>query len=429
MEQRIIVWLEICLWCSLSFGLGGLNASAQELNREADRVPQTAEPSLPEHTTVASSWLQPNQDGVVHIAPQDAFLQIRGWLEGGYTFNTDTPSSDFNGPYNAIDRDIPILNQFYLILDRPLLSLSHGWSLGGRVDLLYGYDYYLTQSTGLERDQDGSTGWNQDHHGLALPQMYAEIGKQDFSLKLGHFYTIIGYEGVPVLSNFFYSKSYSYQFAGPFTHWGGLLKWQPSSHWRIQAGIHNGWDTLKRKSKNRPGVLLGLDYDNPQNIWSAGVALITGDEPSANANKVDNRTRYSVILKLRPMDRLEYVFHHHFAFQQNGTASGRTAQWYGIDQYLFYQIIDHWKAGLRFEWMRDDDGTRISGAANRGNPNRGPFEGNFYSLAVGLNVSPHPNVLLRPEIRSDWFTGNPHPFDDGKEGNQVLLAINALVQF
>ena len=264
---------------------------------------------------------------------------------------------------------------------------------------------------------------------MALPQIYGEVGFRDLSLKLGHFYTIIGYEGVPSLNNFFYSKSYSYQFAGPFTHWGGLLNWQPSSHWHLQGGIHNGWDTLQRETKNRPGVLLAAEYTVPSNLWSLGGALTTGSEPTGHPNDVGNRTRYSVIFKLRPTDQWEYVLQHHFAFQKEGTVSEKTSQWFGIDQYLFYRICEHLRAGLRFEWFQDDDGTRVSGAADRGNPNRGPFEGNFYSLSVGLNMTPHPNVLIRPEVRSDWFTGHRRPFHDGQDRNQVLLAINGLVQF
>lgn len=380
-------------------------------------------------TPVTGSWFQADSDGVVRVVPQDGPFNIRGWVDGGYTFNADTPKSDFNGPYNGIDRDVPQLNQFYLIAERSLPTGSGQLGVGGRVDLLWGYDYFLTQSTGFERDSDGSPGWNANRYGLALPQIYAEVGSQDLSLKLGHFYTIIGYEGVPAINNFFYSKSYAYQFAGPFTHWGGMMSWRPTGGWHLQAGVHNGWDTFKRNVKNRPGVIVSADYAHSSNIWSVGAALTTGDEPSAKRNDVANRTRYSVIAKVRPLERVEYVFHHHLAFQKDGKVSGGASQWYGIDQYLYYTISQHMKAGLRFEWFRDDDGTRVSGSPIRGNPNLGPFEGNFYSLSVGLNVKPHANVLIRPEVRRDWFTGNRRPFDDGARKRQWLLAINALVQF
>lgn len=68
-----------------------------------------------------------------------------------------------------------------------------------------------------------------------MPQAYAEVGNQTFSVKVGHFYTIIGYEGVPSINNFFYSKSYAYQFAGPFTHWGGLATWHVNDRVTLQG--------------------------------------------------------------------------------------------------------------------------------------------------------------------------------------------------
>lgn len=163
-----------------------------------------------------------DEKGIRRFLPQDGFLRVRGWIDGGYTYNASSPSSNFNGPYNAIDRDIPVLNQLYMIVEKPLTATGNNWGIGGRLDFMYGYDYFLTQSNGVERRENGAQRWNAQgqHYGLAMPQAYAEIGNQTFSVKVGHFYTIIGYEGVPSINNFFYSKSYAYQFAGPFTHWG-----------------------------------------------------------------------------------------------------------------------------------------------------------------------------------------------------------------
>ena len=69
------------------------------------------------------------------------------------------------------------------------------------------------------------------------------------------------------------------------------------------------------------------------------------------------------------------------------------------------------------------------GFPDRGNPNLAPFAGSFYSLTGGVNYYPHPNVTIRPEIRYDWFTGGRNPYNDGQKDNQVLVAINAYLQF
>ena len=84
---------------------------------------------------------------------------------------------------------------------------------------------------------------------------------------------------------------------------------------------------------------------------------------------------------------MEYVFHHWLGLQEDGAPGSGQADWYGIDQYLYYTLNDDWKAGLRFEWFRDEDGTRV-GLNRARNINAPPFVGNFYSLSVGANWSP-----------------------------------------
>ncbi len=66
-------------------------------------------------------------------------MSIRGWLSGGFMWNSDDPASNFNGPVTFADRDDGQFNQFYLIMaERPIDTGSAVWDLGGRVDLLYG---------------------------------------------------------------------------------------------------------------------------------------------------------------------------------------------------------------------------------------------------------------------------------------------------
>ncbi|MFM8892987.1 MAG: outer membrane beta-barrel protein, partial [Planctomycetia bacterium] len=70
--------------------------------------------------------------------------------------------------------------------------------------------------------------------------------------------------------------------------------------------------------------------------------------------------------------------------QAKGLASGGTAMWVGIDQYLYYRASKAWAWGARFEWFQDTDGTRV-GLNRPSNPNHVPLPGNFYSLTTGRN--------------------------------------------
>ena len=335
------------------------------------------------------------------LFPQcDGGLNFWGWLNAGFVGNTSSPASKFNGPYNAVDRANELmLNQMYFIAEKGL-PCDCCCGIGGRVDVIYGEDYFLAQSVGLENHDDGSPHWNSEYYGWAIPQAYVEMGRTDLSLKLGHFYSPVGYEGLPAYTqartpraagNFFYTKAYSYQFAGPFTHWGALATWKPSDYWETQFGLTNGWDTLDREAQDNLNMLAYAKYSGDSGWWTS-FGIVTGDDinnpgglPIANA--FTNRTRYSWIFSLPVGCNAQYVFHQWLGSQDQGALDGGTAYWYGIDQYLYYNINDCWKAGMRFEWFRDEDGTRV-GLNRPSNPNNVPFVGNFYSVSAGLNWLP-----------------------------------------
>jgi hypothetical protein len=303
----------------------------------------------------------PNQDWF--LFSQDNWLKVRGWVDGGSTYNINHPPSRFNGPYNAVDQDNSAFNQGYLILEHSLDPCK--FSIGGRVDLLYGNDFFLPQSRGLELNPDGTRKWNSSqYYGVAMPQAYVEAGWEKLSAKFGHFYSILGYEDVPSADNFFYSHAYSYQFSQPFTHWGGLGTWKPSDTIEVQAGVVNGWNTLDGTEDHVNG-LVGVKYTACDKSFWTSAAVITGDEFDNPAglrgvrNGYNNRTEYSFIFDGQLTEKLEYVFHHYLGLQEHGARNGETAYWYGIDQYLYYKLTDTTRTGMRFEWFRDEDGTRV----------------------------------------------------------------------
>ena len=58
-----------------------------------------------------------------------------------------------------------------------------------------------------------------------MPQLYADFARGGVNLRFGHFYSILGYEQVPAIGNFFYTHSFSMQFS-PFTFTGFLGSWE-----------------------------------------------------------------------------------------------------------------------------------------------------------------------------------------------------------
>ena len=76
--------------------------------------------------------------------------------------------------------------------------------------MVYGTDAQKTQAFG--NPGAGVRGFGTfdaslDHgeYGWAIPQAYAEVAVGDLSVKVGHFFTPIGYEVIPVTGNFFRS--------------------------------------------------------------------------------------------------------------------------------------------------------------------------------------------------------------------------------
>lgn len=374
---------------------------------------------------------------LVTVFPQDGRFRVYGWAGTGIANNVSNPGSKYNGPFSAVDRTQEwVFNQNYTVLERVLpTDGSIGWGL--RADLLFGQDFFLPQSRGIELDPSGNQRWNGTYYGLAIPQSYLELGSDVWSLKVGRFYSPVGYESVMAPNNFFYTHAYSYMFGQPYTLWGGLLTVQLTKNWQVLGGLTNGWDTLVGDFNNLNAVG-GIKYTSDCRRWWASFALISGKNDSNPARLANvptvaaNRTRYSLLIGLLPGGpdgAWEYVFHNYYGWQEDGTSSGNFARWYGIDQYLFYRLTDTLRLGGRFEWFRDEDGTRV-GLNRANNPNKPPLPGNYFSLATGVNWTPHPNILVRPELRWD-FTSNTvrNAFSDGRSGSQLLLAADIIVRY
>ena len=77
------------------------------------------------------------------------------------------------------------LHQQWLWVEKALSGDECNWDWGFRIDVMYGTDAAKTQAFGgtgwdaaPEWDRNGGYGW-------AIPQLYAELGRGDFSVKFG----------------------------------------------------------------------------------------------------------------------------------------------------------------------------------------------------------------------------------------------------
>ncbi len=358
-----------------------------------------------------------------------AGVNVRGWIDQGFTWNPDRPGHRFNGPVTFNDRANEYqMNQAYLIAERQTDTGGYGFDVGGRVDLLYGTDSRFLAANGLE------TEWNDDHrfYGLAMPQLYADFALDDLVLRIGRFYSILGYEVPTAPDNFFYSHSYSHQYGEPFTHTGFSAKFKLNDCWSLSGAIHRGWDQWE-DNNDKMGFLWGITWTSPDENTRVSFGLAASNELPTGPSR---RAMYSIVVDHKFSDRVRYVFQHDGAHETNAVAGPvlpGDAEWYSVSNYLFYEINPCWSLGLRYEWFGDYDGTRVIGlGAPKGIPLTG-VAASWDELALGVNYKPSNNVVVRSELRWDWVdpmvATQGGPFDTFSHNQQFLWGTDLIVRF
>ena len=344
---------------------------------------------------------------------KDLGLTAGGWTSFGVAGNFDEPVNRQNGYVTFNDRANEFnVHQVYGYIERAVNIEGDSWDFGFRADVMYGTDARFSATANYDDNliSDGSSRF----YKLVFPQAYAEIFApigNGITAKIGHFYTIIGNEVVTAPDNFFFSHAITMQYAEPFTHTGILMSYPVNDNISVSGGVVSGWDSFFQEPANFLG---GVNYTTDNEQTSVAFALVTGD---VDKNNKHNRTMYSIVVNHDIMDNLHYTFQHDLGIEQDIIANGKDAKWYGINQYLTYDITSDLGAGVRFEWFRDENGTRVTGASDH-----------FYAMTAGLNYSPVSWLTLRPEVRYDWVD-NTTPFEDGNDDNQFLLSADAIIHF
>jgi len=374
--------------------------------------------------------------------PQPCLLQrlginTGGWVQAGVTVNGEDPADNINGPVLTNDRHgDPQMNELWLYFHRPVDTGGYGVDVGGRVDLLYGTDWRVAYLHGYGFEDEINTVDNL--YGFAVPQMYLEVAVNNLSVKLGRMTGVLGYEIVPPMGNFFYSHSYALCYGEPILITGLMGKYKISDQLVALAGFHQGVHRFE-DNNDQLNFQGGIMWTSRDERVSLAYALDVGNNDFfTSVFHLDEEYIHSLVLKYQVSEKLLYVLQNDLGFA-NGTPGNPDAEWYGINQYLLYTLDENWSAGLRIEWFRDDDGTRVLGVGNL--PAHAwiaapGFAGDFTELSLGLNWKPKANITVRPEARWDWYDGpnNPNapyalPFDDGNSSHQFTLAADLIVTF
>ncbi|MDR0609026.1 MAG: outer membrane beta-barrel protein [Planctomycetaceae bacterium] len=355
-----------------------------------------------------------------------------GWFTVGAFMNTHYPENRNNTPLYYNDRNAEaVMNQLYLTFGRRVHSRGGRWDWGGRVDLLYGTDYFFTGSVGLETrrysyispDQStleplvASLHWNSNSgtrrlgtvslYGLSLPQAYAELfipAGNGVTVKAGHFYSGMGIESAMSPENFFYSHSYSFMYGSPTTLTGMTATAKLSSRVSALLGFSRGWDIFDKANDNLSG-LAGLEWKSFDKRTALSLLIHSGEESFRNG---DNRTSYALTVQHQLAPQWYYALEHTFGYEKNGAAlnlsdgTRGTARWYSFAQYLQWKWNERFALGLRGEWFRDNGQSRIQKDVLVA-PGIYYLEGeDYFQITLGTNWKPTRYITIRPEIRYDW---------------------------
>jgi len=367
-----------------------------------------------------------------------AGIHIGGYVEGGYTYQTDSP------PRNVITGRVFDTKHERVVLDQADFAISrtvdynaaakdHRFDVGATLELQYGWDTGITHSDGLYDNPSNSrktsagayySSRTQPENQFDINQAFVDIAipvGTGLRLRVGKEITPNGYEVINPTGNQFYSHSYLFGFAIPFTNTGVFAEYKINDDWLFDGGISRGWNQSLRDNNGQADALGSVTWTPHTNdeLKKWKVTINTELGPEAASDNHDWWTLIDVIATYTASDQLTLAFNGDYGDAPHALL-GTSAQWYGIAAYASYVINPMFTFNARGEWYQDVHGFTLGGAAGTLN---------VYEATVGLKITPFPdnailsNLVIRPELRGDY--ADKAFFDGGTDHYQFTAGIDA----
>ncbi|MEI7460089.1 MAG: outer membrane beta-barrel protein [Pirellula sp.] len=342
------------------------------------------------------------------LAPNGiAGVTVGGWTSVGY--------HDHNTYYNFNNyADRVQLGQQWLFAEK-IANGSEGIGFGGRIDYIYGTDGPDTQAFGIANPGHWDNNWdNGGAYGHAIPQLYGEVAVGDLSVKVGHFFTIVGNEVVQATGNFFYSRQFTFYNAEPFTHTGALSTYNVDADTQLYNGYVMGWDS---GFDDNGDAYIGGFKKKLNDTFTLLYTTVLGRFGDRNAGAVgENGGIQNVILTANLTEKLTYISQTDVLYTHTN-AGGTFRNTFGNINYLIYKVNDCVSIGNRFEWFN------FSGAAFNNVKN----DDNF-NYTAGINYKVNSNLMLRPEARWVWDRQH-YGFNENNASSQVACGGDMVFTF
>lgn len=385
--------------------------------------------------------------------------RFKAWADQGITYGssrideTYAPQA-YNDMYNGYQ-----MNQVYLALERKVAEDGMNYSLGGRVDVFFGTDYYYTQAYGFEASNvgylttiNGVEGrvnhWNADgnrhlaqnvaEYGVSIPQAYVELYMPVMTgvkIKAGHYYSGMSMESPMAVENFFYSHNYASYYGMPTTLTGVEVAIGGSNGLSIFGGFDLGWNRVSTKAGVGSGYG-GVRWKDACNTIATQFMVHSGvetwtfkpDRFSNVQNANFNVTVLSWLTEWRLTSWLATSMEFVYGWDNKGDfprTNIDSSTWTGVTNAWYVRCTDTITTGLRFEWFRD-------------NPQCGRIvyskvfdetSYNVYDISLGVNWKPTYWCTVRPEVRWDWADLHGPLKFFGEKNSQFTFGMDVLLNF
>jgi len=303
-------------------------------------------------------------------------MDVSGFLDGYYSYNSNDPSGDNNGKINDLYNFNDKTNQW--ALNGAKLTLSHDPApIGARVDLVYGRINKLVNAT------------NQLEF---VEQAYLSVKPpkaKGFELDLGKWVTSAGAEVIESKDNWNYSRSILFAWAIPYYHFGVRTSMPVSKTETVGVQLVNGWNNI---TNNVGGPTVGLtsSYVKPKYTWNAN--FYTGPANYSEQHGYRNLFDTTVLLTLNSKFNayINYDIGANKDSIHNDIGDNKTNLWQGVAFAAHEQLTSKFAGAARIEVFDDRDGYS-TGVAQTVKEFTATGE---YHWPLGL--------IARAEYRHDW---------------------------
>ena len=384
---------------------------------------------------------------------QSAGIEIGGYGEFGYTKDLGNSNPIPGRTFTSEAKNGLTLNAIDLYIAKTINLRGtqihqQGVILGGKVDVLFGYNGDFIHSNGLNSYHDYNANMQTSPlYQFDLQQLYVDAGfalgnNSAMLLRFGKFDSPMGYERINPTKNAFYSHSFAFGNLTPYTQTGLLAKVVVGQDVSFWAGVTRGWNQTFRDNNTGVDGLVGIGFKpNSQLCGKVNVSFGPQDNGTNNPNRLVIEpiiTYVPPILNNALSLTSDTVIYYDGA---GNTANGQSGGAFDEALYQTYRYNRFISYNFREEYAYFGSGVS-EGLGNQGRTvgvpvNFQQFGGipnalNLGELTVGISLTPFPDsamlrtLVIRPELREDLAD---HGILSGGKHYQTTVGVDAVYSF